>query len=78
MKPKSLSSINPYLRGPDALYLHARNVATSTAVETGKPAEAYIERCLMRHGDGGPDPVPERRETAGESGANSRGHTKKC
>ena len=78
MNPKSLSRTNPHLRGPDALYLHARNVATSTAVETGKPAEAYIERCLMQHGDGGPGAVPERHETAGESGANSRSHTKKC
>ena len=28
--------------------MHARNVATSTAVETGKPVDDYIGRCLSR------------------------------
>ena len=26
--------------------MHARNIATSTAVETGKPVDEYIARCL--------------------------------
>jgi hypothetical protein len=81
IEPKKLSSINPYLRGPNALFLHARNVATSTAVETGKPVEGYIERCLARHEAGGSDSVSERQKVTTESvepGPKSKGPTKKC
>jgi hypothetical protein len=48
MKSRSLSQSNAHLRGPDAHFLHARNVATSTAVETGKPVDEYLGRCLSR------------------------------
>lgn len=48
MKLKSLSRTNVHLRSSDALFLHARNVATSTAVETGKPVDEYTIRCLSR------------------------------
>ena len=46
MKSKSLSSVNPYLSGKGALERHARNVASSTAIETGRPIEHYIARIM--------------------------------
>src|SRR5690554_7071896 len=48
MKSRSLSRQNAHLKGPDGRFLHARNVATSTAVETGKPVAAYVSRCMAR------------------------------
>ena len=81
IKPKSLSSTNRYLRGPNALVLHARNVATSTAVETSKPFETYIERCLLGHEAGGPvfDPARHKlRIKSGEAGPKPKRPSKKC
>ena len=51
MKQKSLADSNPYLRRNDAEEKLAVNLATSTAVETGRPASDYVKRFKSRHGD---------------------------
>lgn len=43
---KSLKQCNPWLSGPGAELRHLRNVASSTAIETGKPIEHYIALAL--------------------------------
>ncbi len=52
MKPKSLAAANRYLNQADADDRMAVNLASSTAVETEKPVEIYIERYRETHGDG--------------------------
>ena len=42
MKDKSLSKTNRYLKQPNN-YASIVNVATSTAIETGKPSSVYIK-----------------------------------
>ena len=42
---KKLVKSNPYLRASDARERLIQNVASSTAIESGKPAKTYIE-CL--------------------------------
>lgn len=80
--PTSLSRTNPYLSGPDARYLHARNVATSTAVETGGSVKAYMARCLDGAGGAvGPGAKSRRQAAARESsepGRSSRGRSHGC
>lgn len=42
MKSKSLSRMNPFLSGAGAFERHVRNVASSTAIETGRPIAHYM------------------------------------
>jgi hypothetical protein len=51
MSKKSLAAANPYLSRDDTPERLAINLATSTSVETRKPAGIYVERYLTRHGD---------------------------
>ncbi len=44
MKSKTLAFSNSYLRSIKSDLLVARNVASSTAVETGKPSQTYVTR----------------------------------
>ena len=46
--PRSLLRTNPWLSAPGADLRHARNVASSTAIETGRPIEHYIHRILKQ------------------------------
>ena len=48
MSSKSLLQSYTHLRGPDAYFLHACNVAISTAAQTGRPVDEYMTRCLSR------------------------------
>lgn len=51
MHRKTLATANRYLSRADAPVRLARNLATSTAVETGRPASEYVDRYRSRHGD---------------------------
>ena len=44
MKTKTLSSANNYLQSSASSQRVARNLATSTSVETGKPSQIYVAR----------------------------------
>ena len=44
MKSKTLASANTYLRSTTSIQLVARNVGSSTAIETGKPSQTYVTR----------------------------------
>jgi hypothetical protein len=44
MKSKSLSATNPYLKAASSRSMMARNIASSTAVETGKSSASYVKR----------------------------------
>jgi len=44
MKSKSLSATNPYLKAPNSEHMLARNVTSSTAIETGKSSASYVKR----------------------------------
>lgn len=46
MPRKSLAAANPYLNRADIQERLAINLATSTSVETRKPAGIYVERYL--------------------------------
>jgi len=45
---KTLRQTNPWLTAPGADLRHARNVASATAIETGRPIEYYMDRILHR------------------------------
>jgi hypothetical protein len=49
MKNNSLAATNKHLNRVDAGDQLAINLATSTAVETGKPAALYVERYHATH-----------------------------
>ena len=63
MRRKSLAVANRYLNRADTPERLAVNLATSTVVETGKPASDYIDRYRSRHGHEFSDgSSPERRK----------------
>ena len=67
MKAKSLAAKNPYLQSPSADEWFARNVASSTSVETGKPSSLYVSRFRSTH-PGRPFPAsPEESPKKGAS-----------
>jgi len=49
MKDNSLAATNKHLNRVDAGEQLAINLATSTAVETGRPAALYVERYHATH-----------------------------
>lgn len=51
MKKNSLAATNKHLKRVDAGERLAINLATSTAVETGKPVALYVERYRATHKD---------------------------
>jgi hypothetical protein len=51
MHRKSLAATNPYLNRADTPERLAINLATSTSVETSKPAIVYVDRYRSLHGN---------------------------
>jgi len=49
MKIKTLSSANNYLQSSASSHLVARNLASSTSVETGKSSQFYVARYQDSH-----------------------------
>lgn len=48
MKTKSLAANNRYLKRSNSGAMMARNLASSTSIETGKSSTTYVERYTTR------------------------------